>query len=92
VSFNHTYKYIDNALSIKNHKFYNHVQLLYPYELEIKDTTEAEISTSYLDILLNVHSSGRMATLVNFPFQCNNILILSAYGMHISQLIQCYAY
>jgi hypothetical protein len=32
------YIYIDDVLSINNNNFYNHVQLIYPNELEIKDT------------------------------------------------------
>jgi hypothetical protein len=42
VSFNHTFRYIDDVLSINNHNFHNYVHLIYPYELEIKDTTESD--------------------------------------------------
>jgi hypothetical protein len=52
VSFNHTFRYIDDVLSINNHNFHNYVHLLYPDELEIKNTTESDKSASYLDILL----------------------------------------
>jgi hypothetical protein len=38
VSFNHTFRYIDDVLSINNHNFHNYVLLIYPDELEIKDT------------------------------------------------------
>jgi hypothetical protein len=62
VSFNHTFRYIDDVLSINNHNFYNYVHLIYPNELEIKDTTESDKSASYLDILLSVDSSGRLIT------------------------------
>ena len=80
VSFNHTFRYIDDVLSINNHNFPNYVHLMYPDELEIKDTTESDKSASYLDILLNIDSNGRMTTslydkrddfgfaIVNFPF------------------------
>jgi hypothetical protein len=57
----------------------------YSVELEIKDTTESDISASYLDILLNADSSGRLIStlslhdkfdesnfaIVNFLFLCN---------------------
>jgi hypothetical protein len=34
------YRYIDDVLSINNNYIYNHVHMIYPYELEIKDTRE----------------------------------------------------
>jgi hypothetical protein len=51
VSFNHTFRYMDDVLSINNHNFPNYVHLIYPDDLKIKDTTESEKSGSYLDIL-----------------------------------------
>ena len=99
VSFNHTFWYIDDVLSINNHNFHNYVHLIYPDELEIKDTIESDISASYLDILLNIDSNGRLTTtlydkrddfnfaIVNFPFLCNNIPLSPAYGVCISQLL-----
>jgi hypothetical protein len=62
VSFNHTFRYIDNVLSIINHNFHNYVHLIYPDELEIKDTTESDKSPSYLDILLYIDTNGRLTT------------------------------
>ena len=53
VSFNLTYRHIDDVLSINNHNFHNYVHLIYPDELEIKDTTESDRCASYLDISLN---------------------------------------
>jgi hypothetical protein len=54
VSFNYTFRYIDGVLSISNHNFHSYVHLIYPDELEIKDTTESDKSALYLDILLNI--------------------------------------
>jgi hypothetical protein len=102
VSFNHTFRYIDDVLSINNHNFHNYVLLIYPDELEIKDTTESDKSASYLYILLNIDSNGRLTTslydkrddfnfaIVNFPFlcTCSNIPLSPAYGVYISQLIR----
>ena len=49
MSFNHTFRYIDDVLSINNHNFHNYVHLIYPDELDIKDTTESDKSlTKYL--------------------------------------------
>ena len=90
VPFNHTFRYIDDVLSINNHNFHSYVHLIYPDELEIKDTTESDKSASYLDILLNIDSNGRLTTslydkrddfvfaIVNFPFLCGNIPLLHA--------------
>ena len=52
VSFNHTFRYIDDVLSIINHNFHNYVHLMYPDELKIEDTTDSDKSASYLHILL----------------------------------------
>jgi hypothetical protein len=100
VSFNHTFRYIDGVLSINNHNFHNYVHLKYPDELEIKDTTEADKSASYIDISLNIDSNGRLITslydkrddfdfaIVNFPFLCSNIPFSPAYGVYVSKLIR----
>jgi hypothetical protein len=80
MSFNHTFRYIDDVLSINNHNVHNYVHLIYQDELEIKDTTESDKSASYLDILLNIDSNGTLTislydkrddfdfAIVNFPF------------------------
>jgi hypothetical protein len=39
VSLNHTFKYIDDVLTINNHNFHNYVHLIYPDELKVKNTT-----------------------------------------------------
>jgi hypothetical protein len=64
VSFNHKfrYMYVDDVFSINNHNFHNYVNMIYLDELEIKDTTEFDKSASYLDILLNIDSNGRLTT------------------------------
>jgi hypothetical protein len=40
VSFNHAFRYIDDVLSINYHNFHNYIHLIYPDELEIKDTPQ----------------------------------------------------
>jgi hypothetical protein len=76
------------------------VDRIYPIELEIKDTTNTDMSASYLDLHLEINSEGRLRTklydkiddfnfpIVNFPFICSNIPAAPAYGVYISQLIQ----
>jgi hypothetical protein len=100
VSFSYTFRYIDDLISISNNSFQNYVHLIYPDELKIKESTESDKSASYLDILPNIDSNGRMTTslydkrddfdfaIVYFPFQCSNIPLFSAYGVYISQLIR----
>jgi hypothetical protein len=82
--------------------------IVYPYELEIKDTTESDKSASYLDILLNIDSNGTLTTslydkrddfyfaIANFPFLCSSIPLSPAYGVYISQFIRyaraCFTY
>jgi hypothetical protein len=94
VSFNHTFRYIDDVLFINNHNFHNHVHLIYLDELEIKDTTESDRSASYLDILLDIDFNDRLTTslydkrdyfdfaIVNFPFLYSKI-----YHFHL--LMEC---
>jgi hypothetical protein len=40
MSFNHTFRYIDDVLSINNNNFHNYAHLIYPDELEIQDITD----------------------------------------------------
>jgi hypothetical protein len=108
MSFNHTFRSIDDVLYINNHIFHNYPHLIYPDELAKKDTTESVKSESYLDILFNIDSNGRLNTslydkrddfdfaIVSFPCLCSNIQLSHAYGVDIYQLIQyaraCFLY
>ena len=68
---------------------------MYSIELEIKDTTDTDMSASYLDLQLEVDSEMRLRTrlydngndIVNFTFICSNIQAAPACGVYISQLI-----
>ena len=71
---------------------------MYPAELEIKDTTESNISASYLDLLLSIGGTVNFTLndkrddfnfhITNFPFLSSNIPTSPAYGVFISQLIR----
>ena len=99
-SFNFTFRYIDDVLSLSNSKFGDYLHLIYPPELEIKDTTESSNSTSYLDLLLETDNKGNLSTkiydkrddfnfpITNFLFLCGNIPSSPAYGVFVSQLIR----
>ena len=96
ISFNSTFRYIDDVLSLNNSQFGDYVERIYPIELEIKDTTDRVNSASYLDYHLEIDNEGRLKTklydkrddfsfpIVNFPFQSSNIPAAPAYGVYIS--------
>ena len=48
-AFNFTYRYIDDVLSINNSRFAEFLPLIYPPELEVKETTDTASSPSFLD-------------------------------------------
>ena len=54
VSFNLCFRYIDDVLSLNNSKFGDYVNVIYPKELEIKDTTDKPTRASYLDLLTRI--------------------------------------
>ena len=99
-SFNFTYRYIDDVLSINNPSFARWLPSIYPPELEIKETTETSCSASFLDLHLEYDTSGHLSTkiydkrddfnfkIINFPYMCSNIPSSPAYGVYISQLIR----
>ena len=98
-SFNFTFRYIDDVLSLNNSSFGDFGDRIYPIELEIKDTTDTDRYASYLDLHLEIDSKGLRTNLydkrddfnfpiVNFPFICSNIQVAPAHGVYISQLIR----
>ena len=84
-SFNFTFRYIDDVMSLNNKKFDDHVDRIYPPELEIKDTTDSSTSAAYLDLYLQHDKHGHLTIklydkrddfdfpIVNFPFLDSNI-------------------
>ena len=100
-SFNFTFRYIDDFLSLNNSRFCDFVDRIYHIELEIKDTTDTDRSAQYLDLHLDIVNEGRLRTklydkrdyfnflILNFPFtSICNIPAAPAYGVYISQLIR----
>ena len=91
--FNFTYRYIDDVLSLKNTKFAEYWEFIYPSELEIKETMETVVSSLYLDCYLYI-DNGKLATrlynkrydfnfpIVHFPFLSSNIPSAPAYGIY----------
>ena len=74
--------------------------MIYPPELEVKETTDTASSASSLDLSLEFDDSGQLSTkaydkrddfnfkIINFPNMCSNIPASPAYGIYISQLIR----
>jgi hypothetical protein len=99
-AFNFTYRYINDVLSNNNSRFAEFLPLIYPPELEIKETTDTASSASILDSYLEFDDSGQLSTkiydkqddfnfkILNFPNMCSNIPASPAYGVYISQLIR----
>ena len=84
-TFNSSFRYIDDVLSLNNSRFGDYLHRIYPNELEVKDTTDTQKSASYLDLHLEIDNGGRVNTkfydklddftfpIINFPFISNNI-------------------
>ena len=95
-SFNFTFRYIDEVLSLNNSRFCDFVDRIYPIELEIRDTTDTDRSASYLDLHLEIDSEGHLRRklydrrddfnfpIVNFTFICSNISATPGYGKYLS--------
>ena len=61
-AFNFTYRYIVDVLSINNSRFAEFLPLIYPPELEVKETTDTASSASFLDLYLEFDDSGQRST------------------------------
>jgi hypothetical protein len=62
MSFNFTFRYIDDVLSLYNSRFGDFVDRIYHIELEIKDTTNTDTSALCLDLHLESGTDGRLRT------------------------------
>ena len=61
-TFNFTYRYIDDILFINDSRFAEFLQLIYPPELEVKETTDTASCASFLDLYLKFDDSGQLST------------------------------
>jgi hypothetical protein len=61
-SFNVTFRYIDDVLSLDNSRFVDFPDRIYTIEFEIKNTTYTDRSASYLALHLEIDSDGRLKT------------------------------
>ena len=75
---------------------FSYLEVIYPTELEVKDTTESFNSASYLDLQLEFDIQGKLNLklydkrgdfnfpIVNFPFLSSNIPASPAYCVYVS--------
>jgi hypothetical protein len=96
VSINHTFRYINDVISVSNINIHNYVHFIYPDEIQERGTPESDKSALYLNVLLNIDSSGSLTAslddkLDEFDFANVNITFLHcnippspAYGVFIS--------
>ena len=61
-SFNFTFRYIDDVLSLNNSRVGDVVDRIYSIGLEMNDTTYTDMYASYLDVQLELDSEGRLKT------------------------------
>ena len=57
---NFSFRSTDDVLSLNNPNFKDYLHLIYPSELEIKETTDNSTSASYLDLYLYIDNTGRL--------------------------------
>ena len=101
-SFNLSFRYIDDVLSLNNPSFGDlMMHRIYPKELAIKETTDIAKLASYLDLYLKIDGKGKLLTqlydkrndfsfrVAKFSFICGNIPLAPVYEVFISQLILC---
>ena len=62
-AFNFTQRYIDDVLSINNSRFAEFLPLIYPPELEVKETTDTASSASLVNSVLKFMINGTTSIL-----------------------------
>ena len=101
-SMHDTKRFYDSLLSLNNSKILElitFIDLIYPCQLETKDTTKSRSSASCLDCYLYTENEKHVTHLydkrddfnffiVNFPFLSDNIPSAPACGVYISQLVR----
>ena len=100
-SFNLTYRYVDDALSINDHYLGNGYRQCINQSSRLKRLRKQNVLYLFcLDLHLefdnNCHLNTKMfderdafnSNIINFPYLCSNIPSSHAYGVYISQLIR----
>jgi hypothetical protein len=66
-----------DVLSLNNSQFHDYMQLIYPNELEVKDTTDTLKSASCFDLHLEINNGGRLKTKLYDNYDDFTFLIVS---------------
>ena len=78
-TFNSSFRYIDDVLSLNNCRFGDYLHVIYSNELAVKDIADTQTYTAYLDLNIEIDNGGRLKTkrydkhydftfpIVNFP-------------------------
>ena len=80
----HIHCYIDDLLSLNNPTLSEHLDQIYPSELDIKETSDSTKSDSYPDLFHDIDQEKNVSkifdkrddanfSIVNFPYLCGNI-------------------
>ena len=98
-SFEFSHRYIDDLISVNHPRFDKAFEKIYPLELTLKNTTQADIKVAYLDRQIEIQDRQLVMSLYdkkdNFPFSIHsyshldgNVPCMFTHGVHISQLIR----
>ena len=95
-SLNFKFHYINDVLSLNNSRFDDLVDRIYPIRIELKETTNTDRSTSYLDLHLEIDCEERLRMklydrrddfnfpILNFPLICSKIFQQQLHMKYIS--------
>ena len=61
-TFNFSFRYIDDVLSLNNYRFGYYLHHIYPNVLTVKDTTDTEKFASYLELHIEIDNGWRLNT------------------------------
>jgi hypothetical protein len=59
-TFNSSFRYIDDVLSLNNSRFGDYLHCIYQNELEAKDNNDTQKYVSYLNLHIEIDKGGRL--------------------------------